>query len=111
MLSFCHSFSYILICNQQTMSVYATNWHFIFADSEALSYQVTTTFDTSCAARLPTALAIKYTVCWQLVFIHIRLFIIYLAFFLSLLNCTGKIGAYPPTRISFNRSFLWLKQA
>jgi len=23
----------------------------------------------------------------------------------------GKIGAYPPTRISFNRSVLWLKQA
>jgi hypothetical protein len=24
---------------------------------------------------------------------------------------TGKIGSYPPTRISFNRSVLWLKQA
>ena len=37
------------------------------------------TFDTSCAARIPTAPAINYTACWQLVFIHIRLFIIYLA--------------------------------
>jgi len=30
---------------------------------EALSYQVTTTFDTSCAARIPTAPAINYTAC------------------------------------------------
>ena len=53
----------------------------LVADFEALSYQVTTTFDTSCAARIPTAPAINYTACWQLVFIHIRLFIIYLALF------------------------------
>jgi len=52
----------------------------LVADFEALSCQVTTTFDTSCAARIPTAPAINYTACWQLVFIHIRLFIIYLAF-------------------------------
>jgi hypothetical protein len=51
------------------------------ADFEALTYQVTTTFDTSCAARIPTAPVINYTACWQLVFIHICLFIIYLALF------------------------------
>ena len=62
----------------------------LVADFEALSYQVTTTFDTSCAARIRTAPAINYTACWQLVFIHIRLFVIYLAFiFLSLSNCTN----------------------
>jgi len=33
----------------------------LVADSEALSYQVTTTFDTSCAARIRTAPAINYT--------------------------------------------------
>jgi hypothetical protein len=53
----------------------------LVADFEALSCQVTTTFDTSCAARIRTAPAINYTACWQLVFIHIRLFVIYLAFF------------------------------
>jgi hypothetical protein len=53
----------------------------LVADFEALSYQVTTTFDTSCAARIPTAPAINYTACWQLVFIHIRLSVIYLALF------------------------------
>ena len=59
----------------------------LVADFEALSYQVTTTFDTSCTARIPTAPAINYTACWQLVFIHIRLFIIYLAFiFLVIVN-------------------------
>jgi hypothetical protein len=47
----------------------------------AISYQVTTTFDASCAAQIRTAPAINYTACWQLVFIHIRLFIIYLALF------------------------------
>jgi len=52
----------------------------LVADFEALSYQVTTTFDTSCATRIRTAPAINYTACWQLVFIHIRLFVIYLAF-------------------------------
>ncbi|MBN2236293.1 MAG: hypothetical protein JW729_01965, partial [Bacteroidales bacterium] len=35
---------------------------------EALSYQVTTTFDTSCAARIRTAPAINYTACYRLVF-------------------------------------------
>src|SRR5574344_1494140 len=49
----------------------------LVADFEALSYQVTTTFNTSCAARKPTAPAINYTACWQLVFIHIRQLVIY----------------------------------
>jgi len=40
----------------------------LVADFEALSYQVTTTFDTSCAARIPTAPAINYTACYRLVF-------------------------------------------
>jgi len=35
----------------------------LVADFEALSYQVTTTFDTSCAARIRTAPAINYTAC------------------------------------------------
>jgi len=35
----------------------------LVADFEALSYQVTTTFDTSCAARIHTAPAINYTAC------------------------------------------------
>ena len=39
-----------------------------------------TTFDTSCAARIRTAPAINYTAYWQLAFIHIRLFVIYLAY-------------------------------
>jgi len=55
----------------------------LVADFEALSYQGTTTFDTSFAARIRTAPAINYTACWQLVFIHIRLFVIYLAFIFS----------------------------
>jgi hypothetical protein len=53
----------------------------LVADFEALCCQVTTTFDTSCAARIPTAPAINYTACWQLVFIHIRLSVICLALF------------------------------
>jgi len=40
----------------------------LVADCEALSCQVTTTFDTSCAARIRTALAINYTACYRLVF-------------------------------------------
>jgi hypothetical protein len=60
------------------------------ADLEALSYQVTLTFDTSCAARITTSSAINYTACWQLVFIHIRLFVIHLEYiFLSFSNCTN----------------------
>jgi hypothetical protein len=35
----------------------------LVADFEALSYQVTTTFDTGCAARIRTAPAINYTAC------------------------------------------------
>ena len=62
----------------------------LVADFEALSYQVTTTFDTSYTARIRTAPAINYTACWQLVFIHIHLFVIYLAFiFLSFSICTN----------------------
>lgn len=33
------------------------------ADFEALFYQVTTTFDMSCAARIRTLPAINYTAC------------------------------------------------
>jgi len=55
----------------------------LVADFEALSYQDTTTFDTSCAARIRSAPAINNTACWQLVFIHIRQFVIYLAFIFS----------------------------
>ena len=38
----------------------------LVADFEALSYQVTTTFNMSCATRLRTAPAINYTACYQL---------------------------------------------
>jgi hypothetical protein len=38
----------------------------LVADFEALSYQVTTTFDTGCATRIRTAPAINYTACYQL---------------------------------------------
>jgi len=41
----------------------------LVADSEALTCQATTTFDTSCDAWISTTPAINYTVCWQLVFI------------------------------------------
>jgi hypothetical protein len=40
----------------------------LVADFEALSYQVTTTFDTSCTARIRTAPAINYTACYLLAF-------------------------------------------
>jgi len=40
----------------------------LVADFEALSYQVTTNFDKSCAARIRTAPAINYTACYRLVF-------------------------------------------
>jgi hypothetical protein len=44
-----------------------TVWRYVFvADFEALSYQVTTTFDTGCAARIPTTPAINYTACCAL---------------------------------------------
>ena len=70
----------------------------LVADFEALSYQVTTTLDTSCAARIPTAPAINYTACWQLVFIHIRLFVTYLA----LLFCHFlSAPTYPRSTIYF----------
>jgi hypothetical protein len=42
----------------------------LVADFEALSYQVTTTFDTSCAARIRTAPAINYTACYELFSFH-----------------------------------------
>jgi len=60
-------FLFFLPCSQR-LAVW------LVADFEALSYQVTTTFDTGCAARIRTAPAINYTACWQLVFVHIRLF-------------------------------------
>jgi hypothetical protein len=41
----------------------------LVADYEALSYQVTTTFDMSCAARIRTAPAINYTACYLLAFV------------------------------------------
>jgi len=40
----------------------------LVADFEALSCQVTTTFDTGWNARIRTAPAINYTACWLLVF-------------------------------------------
>jgi len=40
----------------------------LVADFEALSYQVTTTFDTRCAAQIRTAPAINYTACYRLAF-------------------------------------------
>jgi hypothetical protein len=40
----------------------------LVADFEALSYQVTTTFDTSCAARIRTAPAINYTAFYRQAF-------------------------------------------
>jgi len=55
----------------------------LVADFEAVSYQVTTAFDTSCAARIRTTPAINYTACWQLVLIHFRLFINHLSLFSS----------------------------
>jgi hypothetical protein len=47
----------------------------LVADFEALSYQVTTTFATSCAARIRTAPAINYTACCMLGYIHYQLVI------------------------------------
>jgi hypothetical protein len=44
----------------------------LVADFEALSYQVTTTFDTSCTAQIIIAPAINYTACWQLGFVLSR---------------------------------------
>ena len=38
----------------------------LVADFEALSCQITTNFDTSYAAQIPTAPAINYTACYQL---------------------------------------------
>ncbi len=89
----------IFACRQKPKVLFV-RWHFIMkqqrlavwlvADFEALSYQITTAFDTSCAARITTAPAINYTACWQLVFIHICLFVIHLAsIYLSFTNCTN----------------------
>jgi len=63
-LSFCSKFSINALSSYACAQRLAV-W--LVADFEALSYQVTTTFDTSCAARIPTAPAINYTACWQLV--------------------------------------------
>src|SRR5690554_5653799 len=54
----------------------------LVADFEALLCQVTTTFDTSCAARIPTAPAINYTACYRLVFIHFSHFLFQFATFI-----------------------------
>ena len=43
----------------------------LVADFEALSCQVTTTFETSCDARIRTVPAINYTACYVLAFIHL----------------------------------------
>ena len=43
----------------------------LVADFEALSCQVTTTFDTGCAARIRTAPAINYTACCRQFFVRI----------------------------------------
>ncbi|HQI46371.1 MAG TPA: hypothetical protein PLC59_09960, partial [Bacteroidales bacterium] len=40
----------------------------LVADFEALSYRVTTNFDTSSAALIRTVPAINYTACYRLVF-------------------------------------------
>jgi hypothetical protein len=73
----------------------------LVADFEALSYQVTTNSDTTCADQLPTAPAINYTACWQLVFVHIRLFVIFLALF----SCHYQIA---PTYILSTIYFVFL---
>jgi hypothetical protein len=62
----------------------------LVADFEALSYQVTTTFDTSYAARIRTAPAINYTACYRLVFFVFRYFsFIFAASFLTAV-CLGR---------------------
>jgi hypothetical protein len=43
----------------------------LVADFEAISYQVTTTFDTGCNAQIRTAPAINYTACWHFVVIYL----------------------------------------
>ena len=48
----------------------------LVADFEALSCQVTTTFNTSCAARIPTAPAINYTACCAFGFYFFHLLIV-----------------------------------
>ena len=48
----------------------------LVADFEALSCQVTTAFNTSCAARIPTAPAINYTACCAFGFYFFHLLIV-----------------------------------
>ena len=48
----------------------------LVADFEALSCQVTTTFDTSCAARIRTEPAINYTACCAFGFYFFHLLIV-----------------------------------
>lgn len=45
----------------------------LVGDFEALAYQVTTTFDTSCDARIPTAPAINYTAYWRFVVFYLAI--------------------------------------
>ena len=61
----------------------------LVADFEALSYQVTTTFDTSCIARICTAPAINYTAC-QPFGVH---FSCHFSFNLLLRFCLPCVGA------------------
>jgi hypothetical protein len=58
----------ITACRTYFAGVLLLGTLWLVADFEALSYQVTTTFDTSCAARIRTAPAINYTACYRLVF-------------------------------------------
>jgi len=51
----------IFKCKERNIAQRMAVW--LVADFEALSCQITTTFDTSCAARIPTAPAINYTAC------------------------------------------------
>ena len=69
LLSFCRLF--LSFYNErQRLAVW------LVADFEALSCQVTTTFDTGCAARILTAPAINYTACCAFGFYLFHLLIV-----------------------------------
>ena len=93
-------FSFLSLCSKNSIVILSSVLSFynerqrlavwLVAYFEALSYQVTTTFDKGGAARIRTAPAINYTACWQLVFILFCLFVNYLAFvFKSFSICTN----------------------
>ena len=46
----------------------------LVADFEALSYQVTTTFDTSCATQRHTAPANNFNACYRFVVFFVQVF-------------------------------------